>query len=324
MEKPLQGSGSSCDGRDGGREEGSLPEAIQEDSILSWNEKLKQLPEFKYRSKLNISEELEGENFLNASKVDIPRLNPVDNIRNGTFVGLGSGPSVKTFINELSSAKDQFFCFTKSGHDYYKSKGIFGHCLLLDGRERSAVEFLKPDKRNIYYIASHCHPKMFELTEGFERYLFHCTTNKNWIKHFNPRGISILGGTTSVGRMVGFGHAIGFRKFVFFGTDCSFDIDGEPLHPYLLPQPPGTKIYAMVVECLGKYFLTNSQFLQQLHDFDRLIAKSPELDIRFAGDGLMQWRYNNLSKDGVAPNIIIHRVYGKPERKGLKNGEIQR
>ena len=115
--------------------------------------------------------------------------------------------------------------------------------------------------------------------------------------------------------MLACGYSRGFREFLFFGTDSSFRHDQDPIHSYLQPQPPGTKVPAMIVECKGRIFLTNVQFVKQLEDFDKLIGKKDrfkDCKIYFAGDGLMQWRYNNLEEDGSPPNLLIHSVYRRP------------
>jgi hypothetical protein len=169
-------------------------------------------------------------------KFFIPTLTP----HTHEAVLVGSGPSVKTQIKNLQKKnRDRTpggkYCFfgIKGGHDFLLENGIEPHFgIAVDPLEKIHREnFLKKAERCTYFIASQCHPTLFDslIARGEQVVIWHLLTD-NLLKWSQEEGSPIFqhyfipGGSTSGLRSIVLAYAMGFRKFHLYGYDCCLSL----------------------------------------------------------------------------------------------------
>lgn len=153
---------------------------------------------------------------------------------------VGSGPSVKNEIKNLEKKnRERFpngkylFFGIKGGHDFLLENGIEPHFgIAVDPMEKIHREnFLKKAKECKYFIASQCHPTLFDtlIARGEQVIIWHLLTD-NLMKWSQEEGSPIFqhyfipGGSTSGLRTIVLAYAMGFRKFHLFGYDCCLSL----------------------------------------------------------------------------------------------------
>ena len=154
----------------------------------------------------------------------------------------------------------------------------------MDPRPHMA-DIIDRDNHVFYFIASTCHPKLFEKLDGLNVCLWHPLGLKD-IETVAKGAEYFIGGGTTIGlRWFNLGHFMGFRDFHAHGLDSSFRPDGT--HAY----PDHTDGYE-TLEMFG--YRTRQNFVQQVSDWFEMKAMFgalPEADrpkIKLFGDGLLQ------------------------------------
>lgn len=246
---------------------------------------------------------------------------PIDKPHALEAVLVGSGPSVKTQVNKLKSMrknpKYRFFGI-KGGHDFLLQNKIqpdFG--LAVDPLEKIHREnFLLKAKACRYFIASQCHPTLFDtlLARGEEVIIWHLMTD-NLVQWSREEGSPVYkhhlipGGSTSGLRAILLAFAAGFRKYHLFGYDSCLTgtqrkINGET---YTETKEDGSS-KAIKLFVGGREFLADPAMASQANEFQELLKSFYLVDdpffVRGYGDGLIQYIIKQRYKEG-APECLI-------------------
>lgn len=153
---------------------------------------------------------------------------------------VGSGPSVRDQVKNLqkkyreAGPRSRYMFFgIKGGHDFLLENGMNPHFgIAVDPLERIHKEnFLKKAVECKYFIASQCHPTLFDslIARGEQVIIWHLLTD-NLLKWSQEEGSPIFqhyfipGGSTSGLRSIVLAYAMGFRKFHLYGYDCCLSL----------------------------------------------------------------------------------------------------
>lgn len=233
---------------------------------------------------LNVSggEEVRS-NVNSALKRNLPEPTPALVPHDGTFVVVGSGPSLTQFVEEIRKEKElgRVICSVKGSHDFLCENGIEPD-LFLSVEPRDRREHLKhANDHTAYLIASRCDPVMFDHLDGKKLYCWHSwSENEKWPE---LKGHLLIGGGTTSGlRAITFGYVQGFRKFILYGMDSCLADDGKT------KRFTGEKAGYIVDRIVGgKTFLCNGAMALQADEFQEYYKVMPDITIEAKGDGLI-------------------------------------
>lgn len=248
-----------------------------------------------------------------------PTLDPeqLQNIRqNFEAVLVGSGPSVRDQLKNLKKkrkmAKYLFFGI-KGGHDFLLDNGIEPHFgVAVDPLERIHKEnFLKRAEHCRYFIASQCHPTLFDslMDRGEEVIIWHLLTESllKWSQEPESpiyQHYMIPGGSTSGLRAIVLAYAMGLRKFHLFGYDSCLSgnlrkITGEICEG----QDKKGRDKAIEVIIAGKKFMADRAMASQATEFQDLLKSMWRNDdpftVRGYGQGMIQTIIRERYKEGA-------------------------
>lgn len=230
---------------------------------------------------------------------------------------VGSGPSVKEEVASLrKKSRDPRYMFfgIKGGHDFLLEHGIEPHfAVAVDPLEKIHREnFLRDAKRCKYFIASQCHPTLFDslLKRGKEVIIWHLLTD-SMLKWAQEEGSPIYqhylipGGSTSGLRCIVLAYAMGFRKFHLFGYDSCLTgkmrkVNGEI---YDEKKPDGTD-KALDVFVGTKKFRADPAMASQATEFQDLLKSLWRADdpfwVKGYGKGMIQTIIRERYREGAA------------------------
>ncbi len=211
----------------------------------------------------------------------------------GTFVVVGSGPSLSQNLPREDFLAGRAICAVNGAHNVLVENGITPSLWLtvdpqpMTGHEsRPEVNNIRdPQPGTIYCLASRNHPSVFDYLEGQKRILWHCwgEESENEILKQHHK-MSIGGGTTSGLRAINFGYCQGFRKFKLYGFDSCLGERGEK-HVYEKPLDP--HIQTIDIHVGDRQFLCNMAMAQQAQEFQTLYEVMPDASIEVVGGGLI-------------------------------------
>lgn len=153
------------------------------------------------------------------------------------------GPSLRNQVRQIRARKDAggVIIACNGAGKFLADRGIIPQfvayvdpsiavCGMIDQRMVDSPRY------PIYFVASICHPAVFELLSGSNVCVWHpdiCEEEQKAILDEYPDNPSVLiGGGNTIGlRMLNIGYLLGFRKFHFYGLDGSFAEDGAD-HAY--------------------------------------------------------------------------------------------
>lgn len=192
----------------------------------------------------------------------------------------GGGPSLGETWREL----DGVIVTANAGLGFLLEKGITPWaCGLLDARPHIA-DLIEPHPDVFYFVASICHPSVFDKLKGCKVVLWHPSGLPGIAEALPPGSDLICGGTTMGLRWLNLGHYMGFRQFAMHGLDSSYR--GKQTHAY----PDARDGKAGTIEING--YLTDNNFLAQTRDWFQLAEmfalEEDKPTITFHGDGLLQ------------------------------------
>ena len=177
---------------------------------------------------------------------------------------------------------------------------------MLDARESNLRFIEEPIEKCKYFIASQCHPKVFDAVEGRDVYIWHTAAVAgdaektvlddyyfgNWVK---------VPGSSTVGfRTVCALRILGYEYLHLFGVDSCYSHSGKEHHAY--PQPENDDEEVIPIGLGGKkFFLSAWQFSQAL-DFAAMIRIYGEaFKLSVHGDGLIA----HIVNTGAEANQLI-------------------
>ena len=215
----------------------------------------------------------------------LPELQSAICAHDGTFVIVGSGPSLSEHLDEIRKEQENGrpICAIKAAHDYLVSHEIYPDLFLsIEPRDRREnVKRESPD--TVYLLASRCCPELFDHLEGRNVMMWHCmsTPDENDVLIANNKR-AIGGMSTSGLRAVNVGVDQGFRNFVMYGMDSCNAPDGitKRIDGSLTGQRQDVTVG-------GRTFICNVAMAKQAADFQYLYALLPGIHIDVKGDGLL-------------------------------------
>ena len=227
-----------------------------------------------------VDDEQYAENIRSALARGLPEIGPKHPHSHLMSIAAG-GPSLQDTYKELEGV----VCAVNGSLGFLLEKDIKPWGVgVMDPREHMADVVEKRDGV-FYFLASTCHPKLFDKLDGCDVCLWHplglpdIESIAKGAKHF------IGGGTTMGLRWFNLGHFMGFRTFHAHGLDSSFK--GNATHAYA----DHTDGFGSL-EMFG--YRTRQNFVQQVSDWfemKAMFAALPEADrpnIKLFGDGLLQ------------------------------------
>jgi hypothetical protein len=203
---------------------------------------------------------------------------------------VGGGPSARNFLPELTARKNngQIIYALNGAGRWLVDHGIDPDALIiLDARPENVKFLFGIPKTTTLYLASQCHPVVFDASEGFDVVMWHANyEGKSGVKEH--RETILIGGGTSVGmRSLSVAYVRGYRRIHLYGFDSSYH--GVESHPYDQPENDGEKLEVCTVE--GKAFHAPPWMIRQASDFPSiatdLARKGCALTVH--GEGLLPW-----------------------------------
>ena len=192
----------------------------------------------------------------------------------------GGGPSLN--VSEID--RSSVIVTVNAGLSHLLDQGITPWaCGLLDARPHIA-DLIEPHPDVFYFVASTCHPSVFDKLKDCKVILWH-PTGLPGIETVVPAGHDLIAGASTMGlRWLNLAHYMGFRRFDFHGLDSSYA--GDRTHAYAdYRDGRGGSI-----EIDG--YQTDNNFLEQVKDWfqlQELFKLDPEPpQTRLFGDGLLQ------------------------------------
>lgn len=167
--------------------------------------------------------------------------------------------------------------------------------IILDAREFNA-RFVERDVPGCkYFLASQCHPKVFEACRGREVLIWHACSNGekelNLLKeYYFDRVYAVDGGTTAGVRAISLLRMLGFTRMEIFGFDSCF-LNGKH-HSFDQPENMENGISVWLRpdgrDDKAKQFICAPWHMKQAEDFQELIRKRGDLfELNVHGDGLI-------------------------------------
>lgn len=205
----------------------------------------------------------------------------------GTAVLVGSGPSVATQVEAIRYEKEQGHTIIalKDAHDWLLERDIVPHiAVAIDPQESRATCFKRPDSRVDYFIASQCHPALFDHLSRQHVLLWHLYVRQG--QPVPPHGTPLIAGGTTTGlRALTLFYSMGFRQFALYGFDSCLK-DGQLRMTGDRPKPGDDTVHEIVVD--GKLFYCNPSMTAQAQEFQNIYSSAPDIQIRAYGEGLIQ------------------------------------
>jgi hypothetical protein len=214
---------------------------------------------------------------------------------------VGSGPSLTDTVDEL---REMVF----EGAKVVALNGALEWCVsqnirpsavvVVDARETNARFVARDVPQCIYYIASQCHPSVWDAVEGHERVvIWHAmnptSTEGEMLDSYYGKGrwYGVTGGTTVGTRALALLRMSGYLRFDCFGIDSCW-LHGEH-HAFAQAENSTDRRIEVTIApkdsaVPGRAFQCAPWHIQQLEDFLAMIRiHGDEFLLRFHGDGLL-------------------------------------
>lgn len=154
----------------------------------------------------------------------IPRCEPLPERENNRLAIVGSGPSVRDYLEEIESFDGEVWAIN-GAYNFLQGQGIVAQGFLGCDPLPGLCDYLKrPNKATTFYLAGTVDPTTFDAVEGHDVRMWFLKSEN--IKY--PGGLwAVTGGTTVLLRAPFLAWMLGFRDLTFFGADSSFDPNGR-------------------------------------------------------------------------------------------------
>lgn len=243
----------------------------------------------------------------NTARFKGPRLKPIEK-HSRSLALCGFGPSLTRTWQDVKKCDE---ILTVSGaHDFLIERGIIpnfhAEC---DPREHK-VFFVRNSRPEVaYYIASHCHPKMFESLRDRNVTLWHGYTDDDLFNQVKAvaelDGSGLIAGGTNVGmRALILALALGYRHIELHGFDCSYEGQTVWAGPH-----SGEQHKIVKIECSGRIFSTSDVMMQSTDDFFNLLPSLAGCKIVIHGNGLLEERVKIYTRD---PALALSPKWWRP------------
>lgn len=237
------------------------------------------------------------------SKRGLPEFIPYPNPHRGVVALVGSGPSVQGELDSIleQRKRGRLIIALKGAHDFLIENGIRPDwCMMLDPQEKIVNCVKHHTKEVTYFIASQCHPKVFDTLK--ERYviLWHALSGIGEEKLLENR-VLIGGGTTTGLRAMNMIYSLGYRHAHLYGFDSCVDDEGYK-RINVHTEDGKDKAGKLIDVWVGKRrFFANPAMAAQAQEFQQAMAVLKGMKVNLHGDGLIQalWRHHiGMGGDG--------------------------
>ena len=255
----------------------------------------------------NTNDERLKSNIRSACERDLPWLQLAD-VHDGHAVIVGGAPSVKRCLDEIRWRKSigQKIFALNNAFSYLREQGIEADAqVIVDAREENA-KFVPSTSTAVHYIASQCHPAVFDAAKGLNTVLWHANNGILDEALVNPKKqteVLISGGTTVGLSAMVIAHALGYRMLHLYGMDSSFE---ETAH-HAYEQKLNDKDIVLDVVCQGRPFRASPWMVAQVNQFQELalILANDNATITVHGEGLLPWVAKHLESDTTPDTEIV-------------------
>jgi hypothetical protein len=181
--------------------------------------------------------------------------------RAGQLAIVGSGPSVRGYLDELRSWPGEIWA-TNGAYRYLLDQDIIPHVFVGLDPVPGLKEYVETrDDKTAFLMSSVCDPCVFDELEDANVYLWH---SKQGDFEY-PDGAQIVGGgTTCLTRMPYLAHMLGWRDMTLFGADSSFS-DRDYCYDHGFAED--TAQPKLSVEVNGQLFVSELALLKQVSVF---------------------------------------------------------
>jgi uncharacterized Rossmann fold enzyme len=239
----------------------------------------------------NVAKEKIASNVRSAISRELPWFDTAPE-HDGHVCIVGGGPSLKDTLKELAWRKSlgqKIWALNGAARFLYKH-GIASDALVVsDAREENAEFLSELDGGTAVYLASQCHPAVFDAARDYEldATVWHANTEGmvEILGGEKARPVHLVGGGSTVGlNAMVLAFAKGYRKIHLYGFDSSYRETG---HAY----PQSLNDADRIIDALycDQKFKTTGWMAQQVNEFQDL-APGLVADgcvITVAGDGLL-------------------------------------
>jgi uncharacterized Rossmann fold enzyme len=239
-----------------------------------------------YRDIANVCKAVDADQRANVQSAlarNLPEFQPALFGHDGTFVVVGSGPSMPLYLDDIRQERERGrpIVAIKGAHDWLVSNGIEPDVFVcVDPRDRrNGIQ--RKNARTLYMIASRCDPVMFDHLADCKVMVWHSWSEEEDLPELRPH-TRIGGGSTSGLRAINIGHCMGFRRFVLYGFDSCLADDGKTKR-FTGEEAPADAIMDLVIG--GRRFLCNAALAMQASEFQELYKVMPGIKIDVKGDG---------------------------------------
>ena len=234
-----------------------------------------------------------GENIKYALSLGLAGLKPAICSHDGTFVIVGSGPTVKNYVEEIrEESKTRPICAVKGAYDFLIENDIIPTFYLsVEPRIRPVNH---PHKDSLFLLATRCDPAVFKALKDYTIIPWNAWGNEDE-NVFIEGQIAYGGGPTSGVRSISIGYALGFRQFHIYGLDSCLTnnekrIDQGSIH---------NDVTTIPVIVGGREFICTMAMADQANNFQELYEFIPDVHIESFGDGLITAIIEERKKAGM-------------------------
>ena len=230
--------------------------------------------------------------------LDLPELTVAPCNHDGTFVIVGSAPSLPTQVDAIRAEQElgRPVCAINGGHDFLWDHGIVPDLFLTTDPRPMLHNFKRANDTTIYMIASRCHPSTFDLLMKECQVLRWHSWAENAEQIAIGKRMAVGGGTTSGLRAINVAYILGYRSVHLYGMDSCLDSDKAKRWD---SGPLSDETATTDVIVAGQSFICNMAMAQQANDFQSVYDIMPNLHIEVFGGGLLAAILDERKKQGM-------------------------
>lgn len=253
------------------------------------------------KMKMNVSEDVVFSNIRTNLGKGLKTLMPFEEQVDQKVIVLAGGPSLNDYVDEIKEHK-------KNGAKIVTMNGTYAwakeHDLwpvtqfMIDAREFN-TRFVDPvDDKNLYILASQCHPELVDKLPADRTYIFNCNLDPASIEICNELlgemysfdgWFPCPGGSTVTLRCLPALKMMGFRDVEVYGFDSCVRDEGHHAYPQAENDiPDGSEDRVAFATVNGKKFPVEAWQLCQAHEFIYIYHRTLRgVDLKVHGDGLI-------------------------------------
>lgn len=205
---------------------------------------------------------------------------------------IGGGPSLAESIGEikLKSENGTVIAALNGTADFLHKNGIrVDWHIALDARPEN-VRFVKSGVAEQYWIASQCHPSLFDTLAAWvkEVTIFHPHVQDIEKYLIGTGEVTLVGGGSTIGLIsISLAYTQGFRKIHLYGYDSSYRDENH--HAYVQPENDNENCVEALVG--NRRFKAAAWMIRQVQEFQMTAQYLADLDceIHVHGDGLLPY-----------------------------------